>query len=137
MMPGGHLAHSGTRMIEFIEDPLNDVWEISLANQALYFTGLVRITTGLGGHPTRIIITHETIEIILPLQRLYLALQDMGIAPSGPIGPEPQEPFVSHVEDPAGVAENGTGGGIVAEEEDPDEELEDGEFIGEDPNGHV
>jgi hypothetical protein len=90
----------------------------------VYFTGLVRITTGLGGQPTRAIVTHETIEIILPLQRLYLALHDMGIVPFGPVGPEPQEPFVHHVEeeDP---------------EENPDEDLEDGEFIGGNPHGHV
>jgi len=66
-----------------------------------------------------------------------LALHDMGIVPPGPVGPEPQEPFVHHVEDPTGVAENGAGGGIVAEEEDPEEDLENGEFIGGNPNGHV
>jgi len=40
-----------------------------------------------------------------------LALHDMGIVPPGLVGPEPQEPFVHHVEDPTGVAENGAGGG--------------------------
>jgi hypothetical protein len=87
MMPGGHLAHSGTCMIEFIEDPFNDFWEINLTTQTLYFTKLVRITTGLGGQPTRSIVTHETIEINLPLQRLYLALHDMGVGAMPPPTP--------------------------------------------------
>ena len=67
MMPGGQLAHLGTRMIEFIEDSLNDIWEINLATETLFFTGLVRITTGLGAQPTRAIVTRETIVIILRL----------------------------------------------------------------------
>ena len=44
VMPGGHLAHSGTRKIKLIEDPLNDVWEINLAIQTLFFTGRNNIT---------------------------------------------------------------------------------------------
>jgi len=52
MMPGEDLAHLGNRKIEFIEDLENDVWEIILATQTLYFTGLVRITTRFGGQPT-------------------------------------------------------------------------------------
>jgi len=66
-----------------------------------------------------------------------LALHDMGVVPPRPVGPEPHEPFVHHVEDPVGVVENGAGRGIVAEEEDPDEDLEDGEFIGGNPNDHI
>jgi len=46
---------------------LNDVWEINMATQTLYFIGHVRITIGLGGQPIRCIVTQETIEIILPL----------------------------------------------------------------------
>jgi len=61
----------------------------------------------------------------------------MSVVPPGPVGPEPQEPFVHHVDDPTGVAENGAGGGLAPEEEDPDEYLEDGKFIGGNPNDHV
>jgi hypothetical protein len=143
MMPGRYLAHSGTRRIEFLEDPRDDVWEINLATQTLIFTGLVRTTTGFGGQPTTTIVTHETTEMILPLQRLYLALHDMGVVP--PVGPDPQEPIVPPVVDPVDVAEQGGGGVHAPEEEDPEEEpeedpeeyLEEGEFIGGDPNGHV
>ncbi|RHN45424.1 hypothetical protein MtrunA17_Chr7g0231041 [Medicago truncatula] len=104
-MPGRHLAHSGTRRIEFLEDPRRDVWEINLATQTLIFTGLVHTTTGFGGQPTTTIVTHETTEMILPFQRLYLALHDIGVVP--PVGPDPHEPFVPSVADPADVADQG------------------------------
>jgi hypothetical protein len=70
--------------------------------------------------------------MILPLQ-------------SRPTGPDPQEPIVPPVADPANVAKQGGEGVHAPEEEDPEEEpeedpeeyLEEGEFIGGDPNGHV
>lgn len=134
---GGDLAHSGTRRIEFLEEPDHDVWEINLATQTLYFTGLVRITTLFAGYPTCTSITRETVEIMLPLERLHMALHDFAEAPHGPVGPEPQEPFVPPVVDPVGVAENGAGEDLAPVEEDPEEYLEEGEFIGGDPNGHA
>jgi hypothetical protein len=61
----------------------------------------------------------------------------VGVVPHEPIGPEPQEPLVIHIDDLTGVVKYGVGGGFVPKEEDPDEYLEDREFIRGNLNGYI
>ncbi|WJX30234.1 hypothetical protein P8452_18797 [Trifolium repens] len=73
-MSGEPLDHSGIRRIECREDMGDVVWELDRASQTLRFTGLVKTTEGIGGLLVSSIIHHITLEMVLPLERMIMAL---------------------------------------------------------------
>ncbi|KAK2396558.1 hypothetical protein QL285_058207 [Trifolium repens] len=93
-MPGEPLDYSGIRRIECLEDSGDAVWELDRASQTLRFTGLVKTTEGIGGLLVSSIIHHITLEMILPLERMIMALNlngnGEGSQSARPRGPRPR-----------------------------------------------
>ncbi|KAK2417356.1 hypothetical protein QL285_039665 [Trifolium repens] len=74
IMSGEPLGHSGIWRIECLEDMGDAVWELDRASQTLRFTGLVNTIEGIGGLLVSSIIHHITLEMVLPLERMIMAL---------------------------------------------------------------
>ncbi|CAJ2636902.1 unnamed protein product [Trifolium pratense] len=88
------LNHSGTRRIECLEEMGDAVWELDRASQTLTFTGFVKTTEGIGGLLVSSIIHRITLEMVLPLERMIMALNLNGVGrgshSTGPRGPRPR-----------------------------------------------
>jgi hypothetical protein len=140
------LDHSGIRRIECLEDTGDAVWELDRASQTLRFTGLVKTTEGIGGLLVSSIIHHITLEMVLPLERMIMALNlngnGEGSQSARPRGPRPRRRTIHiRVRSPVrynyvngqGVGINNNGLGVnnnpneqVVPEEDPSEDSHGG-----------
>jgi hypothetical protein len=160
IMPGEPLNHSGTRRIECLEELGDAVWELNRASQTLTFTGFVKTTEGIGGLLVSSIIHHITLEIVLPLERMIMALNLDGVWEGSnstrPRGPMPRvrrtarirvrtrSPVLyNFVNDQEDVGMNNNGPRMnynpneqVVPEEDPSEYSGGGDANGDLPNGH-
>ncbi|WJX94910.1 hypothetical protein P8452_76285 [Trifolium repens] len=93
-MPREPLDHLGIRRIKCLEEMGDVVWELDRASQTLRFTGLVKTTEGIGGLLVSSIIHHITLEMVLPLERMIMALNlngnGEGSHSARPRGPRPR-----------------------------------------------
>ncbi|KAK2411492.1 hypothetical protein QL285_046765 [Trifolium repens] len=121
------------------------VWELDRASQTPRFTGLVKTTEGIRGLLVSSIIHHITLEMVLPLERMIMALKlngnGEGSHSARPRGPRPRRTIRIRVRSPVrynyvngqGVRINNDGLGgnnnlneQVVPEEDPSEDSHGG-----------
>ncbi|XP_045787277.1 uncharacterized protein LOC123882461 [Trifolium pratense] len=155
-MPREPLNHSGTRKIECLEEMGDAVWELDRASQTLTFTGFVKTTEGIGGLLVSSIIHHITLEMVLSLERMIMALNLNGVGrgsnSTGPRGPRPRvgrtarmrvrsrsPVYYNFVNDHQANLRMNNNDNQIVPDEDPSEDSSGGEANGNNgslPNGH-